>query len=217
MTTLDEIAALAEPHRLAAFGALHPDAGDDAPEGTGTIVLFGPAEPGFWPHLTAQPEWQDAQPDPVDRWSKRVLGALATRLGGTAIFPSDGPPYPPFFRWALRSGRAWASPVRILVHDSAGLWVSYRGAIALKGRLSLPPVPACPCDTCVGKPCLDSCPPRALVGEGYDVAACHAFLDTPAGGNCLSGGCHVRRACPVSQAYGRLPEQSEYHMRQFHR
>lgn len=217
MTTLDEIAALAEPHRLAVFGALHPDAGDDAPEGTGTLVLFGPAEPGFWPHLTAQPEWQDAQPDPVDRWSKRVLGGMATRLGGRALFPSDGPPYPPFFRWAIRSGRAWASPVRILVHDSAGLWVSYRGAIALKGRLPLPPAPACPCDTCAGRPCLDACPPRALAGEGYDVPACHAFLDTPAGGNCLSGGCHVRRACPVSQAYGRLPEQSEYHMRQFHR
>lgn len=217
MTTLADLGALAAQHSLAVFGALHPEEGDGAPEGTGTIVLLGPAEPGFWSHLVAQPEWRDGAADPIDRWSKRAIGALALATGGQAIFPSDGPPYPPFIRWALKSGRAWASPVTILVHDAAGLMVSYRGALALPARLDLPPPSVNPCDTCAGRPCVTACPPGALDARGYDVPACHAFLDAAAGQDCLSLGCAVRRACPLSQAYGRLPEQSAYHMRLFHK
>ncbi|MBS0563260.1 MAG: ferredoxin, partial [Proteobacteria bacterium] len=137
-------------------------------------------------------------------------------LGAAAVFPFGGPPHRPFFQWALRSGRAFASPVRLLVHDRAGLMVSYRGAIALREALPATPAPN-PCTSCTDKPCLSACPVGALGGQGYDLAACHAFLDRPEGGDCLSSGCAVRRACPLSQAYGRLPEQSAYHMRLFHK
>ncbi|WP_432621597.1 ferredoxin [Albidovulum sp.] len=216
--TLAGIAAAALPHRLGVFGAFHLSPEDGLPEAYRTLVLLGPEEPGFWPHLTAQPEWQDGRPDPIDRWSRRVIGRIACDLGGKAHFPFGGPPYRPFYQWALKSGRAWASPVTLLVHDRAGLMVSYRGAIALRERLDLPAPPAAsPCDTCDGKPCLTACPPGALGATGYDVPACNAFLDTPAGADCLSSGCAVRRACPVSRAYGRLPQQSAYHMRLFHR
>lgn len=216
--TLAGIAAAALPHRLGVFGAFHLSPEDGLPEAYRTLVLLGPEEPGFWPHLTAQPEWQDGRPDPIDRWSRRVIGRIACDLGGKAHFPFGGPPYRPFYQWALKSGRAWASPVTLLVHDRAGLMVSYRGAIALRERLDLPAPPAAsPCDTCDGKPCLTACPPGALGATGYDVPACQAFLDTPAGADCLSSGCALRRACPVSRGYGRLPQQSAYHMRLFHR
>lgn len=215
--TLSEIARLAAAERLIVMGAFHPGPDDGVPEGTGTVVLLGPDGPGFWPHLTASPEGRDGAPDPVDRWSRRVVGRIACDLGGKARFPFGGPPYQPFIAWAKRSGRAWASPVTILVHNVAGLFVSYRGAILLKDRLDLPPSPPRPCDTCDGRPCLTACPMGALTGAGYDVPACHAFLDTPPGGDCLDLGCRVRRACPISQAYGRVAEQSAYHMRQFHR
>ncbi|MGB3316183.1 MAG: ferredoxin [Albidovulum sp.] len=220
MTTPDlaRIERLAATHRLAVFGGFHPAAGDDCPDGTGTLLLIGPSEPGFWAHVTTMPEWQDGAPDPLDRWSKRVLDDIAATFSGQAIFPSDGPPYPPFIRWAQRTGRVWASPVQILVHDRAGLMVSFRGALALPGRIDLPAPPlASPCDTCPDRPCETACPASALTPAGYDVPACHAFLDTSAGQDCLSSGCHTRRACPLSQAYGRLPEQSAYHMRLFHR
>ncbi|MDR5654772.1 ferredoxin [Ruixingdingia sedimenti] len=214
--TLAEVAAQAAAHGLAVFGAFHPVPEDDAPEGVQTLVLLGPAEPGFWVHLTAQPEWADGKPDPVDRWSRRVIGRLACDLRAKALFPFGGPPWHPFFRWALRSGRAWQSPVRLLVHDTAGLMVSYRGALALRDRLVLPPPPAPPCESCAAKPCLTACPAGALTPAGYDVPACHAFLDTPPGEDCRAAGCRVRRACPVSQSYGRMAVQSAYHMRQFH-
>ncbi|MFN0114696.1 MAG: ferredoxin [Paracoccaceae bacterium] len=215
--TLDDIAALAAARALMVMGAFHPGPGDGVPEGTGTLVLLGPEGPGFWAEMTGSPEWHDGRPDPVDRWSRRAIGGMACDLGGKARFPFAGPPWQPFIAWAKRSGRAWASPVTILVHDVAGLFVSYRGAILLEERLDLPPPPPCPCDTCEGRPCLTACPPRALTGAGYDVPACHAFLDTEPGRDCLGQGCLVRRACPVSQGYGRVAGQSAYHMRQFHR
>ena len=179
-----------------------------------TLLLIGPKEPGFWPHLTAQPEW-DGAPDPVDRWSRRVIGGMACDLGGKALFPFGGPPYHPFYKWALRTGRVWDSPVRLLVHAGQGLMVSFRGALALKERIAVPPPSAKPCEGCAA-PCLAACPAGALGEKGYDVPACHAYLS---GGDrdCMKAGCLVRRACPVTQAYARMPEQSAYHMRQFHK
>ncbi|MFC2969435.1 ferredoxin [Acidimangrovimonas pyrenivorans] len=216
MGDLDRIARAAGAEHLAILGGLHPEPQDDLGN-AGTLLLLGPAEPGFWRHFTAQPEWRDGAPDPLDRWSARVVGALADAFGGAAHFPFGGPPYRPFYSWARRSGRAWASPVTLLVHDSAGLMVSYRGALALPGRLNLPAPPAAPCGSCAEKPCLTACPAGALTAAGYDVPACHAFLDGPDGTGCLSRGCAVRRACPVSQSYARVAEQSAYHMGLFHR
>lgn len=198
------------------FGGFHPGPEDGAPEGCGTLILLGPAEPGFWPRVLKSAEFRDGAPDPLDRWSERVVGDLARETGAQALYPFGGPPYRPFIDWSLRSGRAWRSPVTLLVHDTAGLMVSYRGALALPSRLDLPPAPPRPCDTCAAQPCRGACPVAALTSAGYDLDACHAYLDTDPGRDCMTGGCRVRRACPVSQSYGRLPAQSAFHMRSFH-
>lgn len=197
-----------ETHALAIMGMLH--------DGADTVLLLGPHEPGFWAHFTAQPEYADEAPDPLDRWSKRAIGALASAWGGMAVFPSDGPPYPPFQDWALRSGRAFISPVGMLVHDHAGLMISFRGAVRINGHLPLPAPAANPCLTCKDQPCRSACPVSALSPTGYDVPACRAFLSSDPGQDCMSRGCAARRACPVSQSYGRLDAQSAFHMRAFH-
>jgi epoxyqueuosine reductase len=212
---LPALEALLAAERLEVLGGFAVADGEDGfPAGTRTLLLLGPKEPGFWAHLQAQPEWGGA--DPVDRWSRRVIGRIACDLGAKALFPFGGPPYHPFYQWALRTGRVWDSPVRLLVHSGQGLMVSFRGALALKEVVEVPPPAVKPCEGCVA-PCLIACPAGALTGAGYDVPACHAWLDRAEGAECLSGGCLVRRACPVSQSYARLPEQSAYHMRQFHR
>lgn len=215
---LAQIAAAAAAHHLEIFGGFNAESDPDLPSGTRSLLLLGPSEPGFWPHFTAQAEWGDGQPDPMDRWSRRVIGRLACDLGGKALFPFGGPPYQPFYQWALRSGRAWESPVRLLVQEKAGLFVSYRGALALKEHLALAPAPARPCDSCADKPCLSACPVSAITGQGYDLATCHSYLATPIGKkSCMTQGCAARRACPLSLAYARMDKQSAYHMGQFHK
>ncbi|MFW2545239.1 ferredoxin [Primorskyibacter sp. 2E107] len=214
MITLVTADRAAQAAGLRLRGALHPAPQDLAPAGTGTVLLLGPDEPGFWPVFATSPEYADGLPDPLDRWSKRVLGVLAKGWGGTAIFPSDGPPYPPFVRWAESSGQAWPSPVRLLVQEQAGLFISYRGAVALPQRLDLPPRRQRPCTTCA-TPCVTACPVGALgAGQDYDVAACRAHLRSNEGAACMAG-CLVRRACPVGQDFRRDPAQSAFHMAAF--
>lgn len=214
--TLTQITALAAAHHLDILGGFQAQGEPDLPSGTQSLLLLGPGA-GFWPHFTAQAEWHDGAPDPMDRWSRRVIGRMACDLGRpqakiTALFPFGGPPYHPFYAWALRSGRAWASPIKLLVHADQGLMVSYRGALALRARIDLPPPAPMPCTACPA-PCTTTCP--ALTPARYDLPACHDLL---AGGkDCMKQGCASRRACPVSAAYARLPEHSAYHMRQFHR
>ena len=214
MPDLAAIAAAAAAEGLTPIGAFHPAAEDRAPPGTGTLVLLGPDGAGFWDRFRAGREFRDGAGDPLDRWSARVVGGLAERLGAGAVFPFGGPPWAPFTAWARLSGEAWESPVGLLVHARLGLFVSYRGALAFRERLDLPPGGPRPCDVCAA-PCRSACPVGALGGGGYDVAGCHRFLDSAPGRDCLDRGCAVRRACPVG-ADLRPEAQSGFHMRDFH-
>lgn len=205
--TYDEIDASAKQVGVIIVGGLHPDDG-------GTLLLLGPDEPAFWPKFTSSSEFSDGLGDPLDRWSKRNIGNLAAKFDAEAVYPSDGPPHPAFLQWALDSGRCWSSPVHLLVHDKSGLFLSFRGALKLSERIDLPSQPSrSPCSHCMG-PCISACPVMAFASGAYDVDACKAHIATPQGSDCYQG-CKVRRACPVSQSYGRLEEQSEFHMKAF--
>lgn len=205
----------ANARHLTILGGFHPNTSDDTPESCKTLLLLGPDEPDFWPNFTQSPEWNDGKPDPMDRWSSRVITAWATELRATALFPFGGAPFQPFYRWALRTGRIHSSPVQFLVHDQAGLFVSFRGALALTDHIDLPVPPPNPCQSCSGRPCATACLSGALQSDGYDVPKCKTFLQTQAGSANMTSGCNVRRACPVSKGFGRADVQSAYHMRQF--
>jgi hypothetical protein len=71
-----------------------------------TIVLAGMAGRDGWSAFAASPEASDGLDDPLDRWSRRVIEALARELGAQALFPFGGPPFWPFQQWARRRTRA---------------------------------------------------------------------------------------------------------------
>lgn len=201
--TLADIDAAIRPHGLFVMGH------------KGARVLIG-TDAGWWPLFRASPEYHDGARDPVDRWSKRILGALADRIGARASFPSDGPPYAPFIAWALATGRFWQSPTGMMVHDRAGLMISIRGALDLAAALPDAETAANPCDTCTTRPCVTACPVGALGAVApYDVPACKAYLGAPEGSACMTQGCAVRRACPVSRRFDRPDAQSAFHMKAF--
>lgn len=206
------LAADAKAHGLTIAGGFHPTPRDDVPAGTQTLLLLAPDGAAFWDIFQQSAYYRDGAPDPIDRWSRHTIGTWACDLGAKALFPFGGPPYQPFHTWALRTGRAFSSPVGFLVHADQGLMISFRGALALKQRVALPAPTEIPCAGCAA-PCKTACPVSALTDDGYDVPTCKAFLaDDP---DCMSQGCAVRRACPVSQTFDRPHEQSAFHMKAF--
>jgi hypothetical protein len=207
---------------LVLLGAFHPapeDAVPAQPDGrpSRTLLLAGNAGGSLWARFSAAPEAGDGRPDPLDRWSARVIGALAAAAGGLALFPFGGPPYLPFQRWARRGAPLSASPLGVLIHPDYGLWHAFRGAVALAEALPLPPAEArpSPCDSCAGRPCLTTCPVNAFTAAGYAVADCAAHVAAPAGQDCLDRGCRARRACPVGRAWHYPAGQARIHMTAF--
>ncbi len=199
------------------MGALHPHRTGARGLDHGTLVLLGTGA-RFWDIFQATPEYRDGAPDPVDRWSRRTVGVLADRFGAVAYFPFGGPPYAPFIDWAEKSGQAHPSPVGMLVHDRVGMMISYRGALHFADSLPIATLaPVSPCLSCAAQPCATACPVGALSATApYEVASCHAYLDSPAGRDCMINGCAARRACPVSAGAARSPAQSALHMKAFH-
>lgn len=223
---LGRIADGLRAHGLVLFGGFAPQESDRVlalPDGNpaASLLMVGNAGSSIWRSFAASPEAGDGGPDPLDRWSKRILGRLAAEAGGRAIFPSDGPPYPPFVDWAKRAAPVRESPLGMLIHPVYGLWHAYRGALAL-GE-AVPPSPSdpgtYPCDACVEKPCLTTCPVSAFAPDdrpgGYRVDDCVGHIETPAGADCLELGCRARRACPVGRAFVYDAPQAAFHMAAF--
>ena len=203
-------------HGLEAVGtAIRPE--DGSPPGIRTMVLATAAKQDAWQCFCASPEYLDGLPDPLDRWSRRVISAAANELGGLAFFPCEGPPYWPFLAWTRLAAPVWPSPLGIHIHADYGLWFSCRGAIGFRSRLSLPrSAPrAKPCDSCVASPCLSACPVDAFSGGSYDVDRCRAWVGSESGRDCRTHGCLARRACPVGDSFTHSPERAALHMDSF--
>ena len=170
----------------------------------------------MWAIFRASAEATDGAPDPLDRWSARVIGEIAEALGATALFPFGGPPYQPFQHWAARGEGAVPSPVGMQVTAGRGLWTSYRGALGFSARLELPSPHRAgnPCLDCPA-PCISACPVDAFAGGSYDVPRCIAHITSPKGTRCRERGCLVRHACPPGAAATPPAAQCAFHMEAF--
>ncbi len=216
--TLENVKAAAGNAGLAFRGAFHPDQ-EDLPKGeaAATLVMLGFVGGEQWEGFAASPEYRDGRANPLDRWSHRVISALAQKLGARAYFPFLAP-FMPFIKWAQKAEAVAPSEIGMLIHPDYGLWHAWRGALAFEEKLELPAVDTRerPCDTCTDKPCLTICPVQAFTGSGaYNVAACGAHIRKPDGASCMSEGCLARRACPVGKDYLYGAEQAAFHMKSF--
>ena len=216
---LDRIASALRNRSLALRGAFHPMAEDAVPSlrdgrPAETVVLAGNVGAHMWRAFSAS---QRRGAHPLDAWSKELLTTLAADLAADALFPGDGPPYLPFQRWAMRAEPVHQSPLGILIHPDYGLWHGYRGALVLAERIALPPRDGrpSPCQRCVDKPCLSSCPVDAFQERHYEVATCLRHLEDVRGEDCRALGCRARRACPVGRAHTYGPDQARFHMSAF--
>ena len=181
------------------------------------LALVGNAGSSYWPVFRASAEFSDGDPDPLDRWSRRVAEAVAAEFSLQAIYPFEGPPYLPFQRWAGRAEGLRQSPIGIMMHPEHGLWHSYRFALVGTG-FDTTPGPAdveSPCLACHDRPCLTTCPVEAFDGKAYDVGACTRYLKSTPQAECHESGCQARNACPVAPRLRYLPEQARFHLQAF--
>jgi hypothetical protein len=206
---------------LAVRGAFHPEAGEFElalpAMRVGTIILLGFTGSLQWEGYLRSAEASDGLPDPLDRWSRRVIGSMAAETSAVPVYPSGVSPALPFQRLAARSEPVHRSPIGLLIHPQWGLWHAYRGALVLPDRIKLPnPVPsASPCSACATQPCLSSCPVQAFRSGTYDVDACIDHVLSAAGAECRERGCRARRACPVGAEFRYVEAQAHFHMRAF--
>lgn len=220
----DSIAADLAPHGLRLRGTARFPQGEAGPllddgQAARAVLLIGNIGGSMW---QAFGDWRAGQSDrggrdPLDTWSKRIIGQLATKTGATAYFPSD-PPYQPFQRWAMSAEGLKASPLGILIHPEFGLWHGYRGALGFAEDISQPEktpdsAPLHPCDDCKGRPCLAACPAGAITAFRFDLAACRKYLASePGREGCMGKGCLARAACPVGEGFRYPEDQIRFHM-----
>jgi len=219
--TFDVLCRRAHSLGLAVRGGFHPEAGEFdellPATGVGTIVLLGFTGRMQWELFKCSGEAGDGLPNPLDRWSRRVVGSLAHELGALDVYPNGAPLPLPFQRFAARSEPVHQSPIGLLIHPKWGLWHAYRGALVLPGRIELPArAPSDhPCAGCAVKPCLSACPVQAFRPGSFDVDYCVNHVLSAAGSECRERGCRARRACPVGAEFRYVEEQARFHMHAF--
>ena len=245
--TAQDLKAAVGTHGLSLRGGFTPVATDGLaplPDGqpVAQVWMVGVIGSTFWPHFKASHFFSDGLPDPLDRWSRAIGEELATRFGGSALFPFDGPPYHPFQRWADRAEPTQASRMMLRIHPEYGLWHAYRFAlvlpitseaqsdkamtgtsdyraktVALAGGSATPGPASNICANCSGQPCLQACPVGAYSGESFLLETCASHLHSDRGAECMQGGCLARRACPVAPEKRYSQEHAAFHMQAFAR
>jgi hypothetical protein len=219
-----QVSAALAAHGLIPRGGLDLTGDEAAPAGPSgapakALLLVGQAGAAPWPYFR---QWlgQQAGPvaDPLDTWSREVIGKVAQKFGARAVSPSDRP-YLPFQQWAMRAEGLKPSPLGILMHPEYGLWHAYRGALLFEDEIAVP----APrdvihlCAACTEKPCMKSCPVDAYSGQGFAHDACLGHVRGPHGGPCRTGGCLDRNACPYGTFYRYPPKVQAFHMAAFAR
>lgn len=199
-------------HGLILRGGLNFTAKDHPP--AKSVLLIGNAGASYWQHFS---RWRETQQpdlnDPLDIWSRKVIGAVADTFGARAISPSDRP-FAPFQQWAMRAEGLRPSPLGILMHPDYGLWHAYRGALLLDHEIPFQEVRKVVrlCDLCDEKPCLKACPVNAYSEAGFAYRNCLTHVRSSLGEACRSDGCLDRNACPHGAAYRYPPYVQAFHM-----
>jgi hypothetical protein len=220
--TAGQVSTALSAHGLIVRGGFNFNADEFAPPGLSGaparyVLLVGQAGSAPWPHFLC---WRESQPaelkNPLDTWSRRVIGEVAQEFGARAISPSDKP-YLPFQQWAMRAEGLKPSPLGILMHPDYGLWHAYRGALLFEAELALPPPekPIHLCDLCVGKPCLKACPVGAYSESGFAHQTCLSHVRGRDGALCRTVGCLDRNACPHATQYRYPIDEQAFHMAAF--
>ncbi len=202
----DELA----PFGLVPLGWFEEEAGQ-------TALLIGNIGSGLWPSFSNSLEYRDGGSDPLDRWTKRIIDRIADDLKAEARYPF-GTHLWPFQAYARQATGMKQSPTGLLIHPEYGLWMAFRGVLVFSDIAERPPhtpTLAYPCETCVDRPCLNTCPVDAFSEKSFDYSSCRQFVRSPSGQECQQSGCLARRGCPVGSKHAYDEKHQQFHMAAF--
>ena len=208
-----------------AFELLSVDCDDDNQQLAGQIgLLIGNAGPSMWRVFSQSDEIHDGNPDSMNRWTRRVVDVVAEEYDLAALYPFGDVVWP-FQQFAQRSIGIKSSPLGIVIHPEFGLWHAFRAVLVFGSEnplhdevqklIQVPQSLIHPCDTCIDKPCLSSCPVSAFSSDGLDIKSCYSHLDKGLEPDCVSLGCRARDACPVGRDYRYDDAQVQFHMKSY--
>jgi hypothetical protein len=195
--------------------AAGPLALDDLLAGAAGALIVGSGGPTFFDRFDAGPEAVDGVPNPLDRYTERVVtGAardlLAPRGSAHAVhFPFGVRPLIPFQRLGRAAGLGGPGPLGLQIHPTFGPWWAYRALIVLDR-----PLPAAPPtgDGCAGcdAPCVAACPAGAVARTGFDIVSCQArrLVAEPCRLSCVA-----RITCVRGPEHRYRDEELAFHMR----
>lgn len=212
----EEIGIALGAHGLSILGFFPTDEDDvilpDENKQPETIVIVGNAGSSIWPAFSKA---RRSSPDlTLDAWTTTIVDGIAARFEAKALYPFEGPPFWPFTQWAIRTGNLFPSPIGLTIHPVHGLWHAFRAALLFDSDPGFSAIRAeSPCDSCIERPCLTTCPVSAFSADGYDFERCLDYLG--AGKNsCRATGCEARKACPIGKDHHYQPEHAAFHMGQ---
>lgn len=180
---------------------------------SGSLLLLGNGGAGFWQALTA-PVWDG--PDPLDNRSVELTEAYLRQEFPQRRYQKLYPSSEAVGLQQLGKLAGWHgdSPLKLGINPVFGLWYAYRALFWVEGELpeTKPVQFASPCERCVDKPCISSCPADALNDFSKELERCIDYrlaVDSPCQFNCLA-----RVRCPVAPQHRYSNEQIKYHYKQ---
>ncbi len=175
------------------------------------LVLVGHGGRRMWEALQ---EKGMAENDPVDSYSRDLTQQFIHRYLDNPktywLYPST-PHLVPLQQLGALAGWSHPSPLGLGISPVFGVWFAYRAAFLVDADLPLRQVlhrPS-PCDSCVDKPCISTCPVGAVKMGAFDVAGCWGYRSqpqSPCQDRCLS-----RMACPYFPEHRYSLAQIQYH------
>ena len=188
------------------------------------LILIGHGGKQLWQSLKI---WQELNPstraseDPIDHFSKfHVEKYFNDRLGTDdleTIFPLSQSvlnPQQPFLNlqeFGQLVGWHHPSPFGVGINKQWGSWFAYRAVVLVKSNYQSTKATGSisPCQTCDKKPCIKTCPAKALDNESLNINACLSYRKQK-DSNCKDR-CIARMACPVGKEHQYDSEQIRYH------
>jgi len=211
----DRPGSLLQSMGLEVFGWFEMFDGPDHLAGK-TAALIGNRGDAMWQVFCKSEFISDGETNPLDRWTKANIAEIANEIEATALYPFlDGrAQYWPFQQWAKAATGLQQSPQGMLIDPEYGLWQAFRAVLVFNEPVEIPkPVDfEHPCDHCVEKPCLATCPVAAISMGRFDANVCIDHVLSERDKICSSKGCVSRNACPVGRKHAYSVAQQAFHM-----